>query len=344
MAKGRLILFFGVMLGCASSALALDAAEQAWVLQNGRWVQVNNAPSTRPISDPTLDSAQDLLSRHQPDPARAILVRWVRTHRGDYRMDRALFLLADAYYQRGDRLTSFYQYDELLDKYPDSPFFYRSLERQYVIADAFLRGYKRKFLGLAIIGADTEAIEMLFRIQQRAPGSPISEKALLRTADFYFSTRQYDFAGDAYASYVRQYPRSNVIPQVRLQEAFCSLARFRGLAYDATPLVDARAQLEDVITNYPDLAQSENLPTVIARIDTSFARKILLTAHYYERVHDPRGAVYNYRYLIAEYPDSPEAVDAKRMLRRLPQWALATPQPAIMTEYATQPATQQGAQ
>jgi outer membrane assembly lipoprotein YfiO len=324
------------------SACALAEPQQSWILESGRWIQTNNPATTEPVSDPTLDAAEDLLTRHQPDPARGILVRWVRTHRGDRRMDRAIFLLADAYFQRGDRLTSFYQYDELLDKYPDSPLFYRSLERQYVIADDFLRGYKRKFLGMRIIGADSEAIEMLFRIQQRSPGSPIAEKALLRTADFYFSTRQYDLAGDAYTSYVRQYPRSSVVPQVRLQEAFCSLARFRGLNYDATPLVDARAQLVDIISTYPDLAGQENLPIVIERIDTSFARKILVTARYYEHVHDPRGAVYNYRYLIASYPDSPEAREAEQKLKKFPQWALATPQPAIMTGYTTQPATKQG--
>lgn len=312
------------------------------MLENGRWIQTNVQPSTKPVSDPTLDAAEDLLTRHQPDPARGLLLRWIHDHHGDPRMPRALYLLADAYFQRGDRLTSFYQYDELLDKYPDSPLYYPSLERQYAIADAFLRGYKRKFLGLPIIGADNEAIEMLFRIQQRSPGSPIAEKSLLRTADYYFATRQYDLAGDAYASYIRQYPRSNVVPQVRLQEAFCSLAQFRGLNYDATPLVDARAQLVDIITNFPDLAQQENLNIVVARIDTSFARKILVTAHYYERVHDPRGAVYNYRYLIATYPNSPEAHSAQVKLTKMPQWALATPQPAVMSNYTTQPATQQG--
>jgi outer membrane assembly lipoprotein YfiO len=340
MAKASPAIILSAILAISASALA--APEQAWVLDNGRWVETNNSASTQPVSDPTLDAAEDLLTRHQASPARGILIRWIKTNAGDRRMDRAIYLLADAYFQRGDRLTSFYQYDELLDKYPDSQFFYRSLERQYAIADAFLRGYRRKLFGMRIIGAESEAIEMLFRIQQRSPGSPIAEKSLLRTADYYFSNREYDLAGDAYASYIRQYPRSNVVPQVRLQEAFCSLAKFRGLNYDGTPLVDARAQLEDIMDNYPDLGTQENLPTVIARIDTSFARKILITAHYYEHVHDQRGAVYNYRFLIQTYPNSPEARDAQQKLQHMPQWALAMPQPAIMSEYTTQPATKQG--
>ncbi|HWB53878.1 MAG TPA: outer membrane protein assembly factor BamD [Tepidisphaeraceae bacterium] len=337
MAKAHWTIAICSLFLCASASFATP--QQTWVLENGRWIQTNIPATTQPVADPILDSADNLLSRHQPDPAHGLLIRWVKTHKGDPRMDRALFLLADAYYQRGDRLTAFYQLDQLLDQFPDSPLFDRALEKQYEIADAFLRGYKRKFLGMRIIGADDEAIEMLFRIQQRAPGSQIAEKSLLRTADYYFATRQYDLAEDAYSSFVRQYPRSTVVPQVRLQEAFCSLAQFRGLRYDATPLVDARAQLEDIINAYPELARQENLNTVIARIDTSFARKILITGHYYERVHNPRGAVYNYRFLIQSFPNSPEAQSAERRLKHMPQWALATPPPAEMNLFTTKPST-----
>lgn len=342
MAKVSVTLFCAAVLW---TGVACAAPQQAWVLENGRWIQTTTAPAaTQPVSDPTLDSAENLLARHQAAPARGLLVRWVKTHPNDPRRDRALYLLADAYYQRGDRLTAFYQLDEVLDKYPDSPLFTKALERQYEIADAFLRGYKRKFLGFHILGAEDEAIEMLFRIQQRAPGSPIAEKALLRTADYYFATRQYDLAGDAYSSYVRQYPRSSVVSQVRLQEAFCSLAQFRGLRYDATPLVDARAQLEDIINTYPELAGRENLQTVIDRIDTSFARKMLITGAFYERTHNPKGAVYTYRVLIQSFPNSPEARQAQRRLHHLPQWALTTPQPAATNVYTTEPSTQQGEQ
>ena len=57
---------------------------------------------------------------------------------------------------------------------------------QYRIADRFLDGYKRRFIGIAMFTAQEEAVEMLYRIQSRSPGSPLAEKAMLRTADFYF--------------------------------------------------------------------------------------------------------------------------------------------------------------
>src|SRR4051812_9099825 len=215
----------------SSIAGAQTTRPQTWDLQSGQWAPLTQPPSTQPVSDETLDQAQLLLSRHQYNPARQLLLRWLKLHPDSPIRDRALFLLADAYYQYGDRLTAFYQLDELLDNYPESALYYQSLEKQFQIADAYLRGYKRRILFMPILGAEDEAIEMLFRIQQRSPGSPIAEKSLLRTADYYYATSEFDFAGDAYAAYAKSYPRSPLLPKVRLREAFSSLARFRGLRF-----------------------------------------------------------------------------------------------------------------
>ena len=87
--------------------------------------------------------------------------------------------MADNLYRADDWIKSFYYLDELLDKYPESSLFYPALNLQYQIADGFLNGHLRKFLGMHILSAEEEAIEMLFRIQQRSPGSELAEKCLL---------------------------------------------------------------------------------------------------------------------------------------------------------------------
>jgi outer membrane assembly lipoprotein YfiO len=337
MQKRRVIRWaLAVALGAPCVALA---APQAWELQNGRWQPVSPQAATQPVSDPTLDRAEQLLAHLRFKPAHAILVPWVKQHKTSPMRDRGLLLLAEAYYQGGDRLDAFYTCDQLMDDHSDSPLFYKALELQYKIADAFLGGFKRRFLGMAIVGAEDEAIEMLYRIQQRSPGSPLAEKALLRTADYYYATSQFDLSGDAYSMYVRQYPRSPMTPRARLRAAFSSLAQFRGLPYDATPLLDARAQLIDVATTYPDLARDENLQDVMGRIDKSFARKILQTADFYVRTHDPASAVYEYRFLTQAYPNTPEAETAKRALEGMPAWALKNAAPPVGGDYAptTQP-------
>jgi tetratricopeptide (TPR) repeat protein len=246
------------------STAPATAPTQTWTYSGpGKWTATTRpAPTTQQVENPTLDRVDRLLSAHQFNTARTIVLDWLKKNRNAPDRDRGVFLLAEAYYQYGDRIRAFYHLDELMDLHPGSRLWYPALEKQYQIADRFLRGYKRRLFGLPMLGAEEEAIDMLFRIQERAPGSPIAERALLRTADHYYDSGHYDLAADAYAAYARTYPRSPVIPRVKLHQAFASLAQFRGRYYDATPLIDARAQLEAIQVGFPDLAAQENVAGV----------------------------------------------------------------------------------
>lgn len=332
-------LCLAFLLACSSAALA---APQSWELQNGQWRPIAPSATTQPVSDPTLDRAEQLLAHNGYKAANNILLDWLKKNKKSPLRDRGLLLLAESYYQAGDRLLAFYECDDLMDNFPESPLYYRALEMQYKIAEAFLDGYKRRLFGMAILGAEDDAVEMLYRIQQRSPGSTLAEKALLRTADYYYATSQFDLAADAYTAYVRQYPRSPMVPRARLRAAFATLAQFRGLKYDATPLVDARAQLVDIAMAYPELAKQENIEDVLNRIDKSAARKLLDIANFYRRTHNPASAVYQYRFVIQAYPNTPEAEEAKEQLTHMPKSALELPPPPSSGEYpaTTQPITQ----
>lgn len=308
-----------------TSPLRADEPRQVWEFRNGGWTAAE-VPSTQPETDPTLDRVDALLDRGQHRDARKLALEWEKANRTSPLRDRVLHQIARAYFDYGDRTRAFFHIDELMDTYPQSRFFYPSLELQYRIAEAYLDGYKQRFLKIPLIRVDGDAIEMMYRIQQRSPGSPLAEKALLRTADYYFASADYDLAADAYAAYARNYPRSPVVPRVRLRAAYSSLAQFRGLRYDATPLTDARTQFLSLIDDYPQMAAEENLRDVVARIDTTFARKGNVTADFYRRIGAEQGAAYTYTYVLTTYPDTPEADDAAAGLQAvLPADSGATP-------------------
>lgn len=313
-----------LLMALAWNALPLAADTKSWEFGGrGRWSEVPQ-PTSQPVSNVALDKAEQLLGSGQSDAALEALLTWIKApgNRLAPDRDRALFLLATAYYQLDERITAFYHLDELLDYYPESRFFYPALEKQYQIGDEFLKGHKRKLLGFPVISADEEAIEMLFRIQERSPGSPLAERALLRTADYYFSQSEWELAGDAYTAYARSYPRSPQIGRVRLQRALSSFAQFRGTRHDATPLVDARAQFEDVKARYPELAEQANVQKFIDTINTTLARKMLGTADFYRRTSKPKAAAYTLLTLVNTYPLLPESDQARQELERLPEWAV----------------------
>lgn len=297
-------------------------------LRSGQYWEEVRAATTAPATDETLERAGQLVARNSNQAAKKVLVAWLKQNPTHPLRDRGLYLLGLANFQYGDRVMSFYNFDELLDKFPESKYFYPALDRQYEIADAFLSGYKRRFLGVPLLNAEDEAIEMMFRIQQRSPGSPLAEKALKRTADFYYADAQYDLAADAYQAFADRYRRSPDMPQVRLKKAFAQLAQFTGTRFDPTPVINARTSLEEIAVDYPDLARQENVAAVIERIDAALARKVYQQAKFYERTHEPRAAAYQFQYLIKNYPASAEAERAKVELARLPESARTPVEPA----------------
>ena len=241
----------GALICCVAGVLAVGPSARAaepktWdYAGGGQWplakAPVASTTQGQPVENPTLDRAERLLKQKRADDAESLILEWVKSHRTAPDRDRGLSLLAQSYYQQGDRLRAFYQLDELLVTYPESKYYYPALEKQYQIADDFLRGAKRKFLGLYIIPATDEAIEMLYRIQERSPGSALAERAMLRTADYYYNTGQFDLASDVYTAYLRSYPRSPEVPRVSLRRAFSAYAQFHGVRFDSTPLIEARA-------------------------------------------------------------------------------------------------------
>jgi outer membrane assembly lipoprotein YfiO len=285
------------------------------------------SPAADTPQDAELDAIEQLLANKRGHAAKPRIIEWIKANTASPERDRGLFLLAEMYDQVGDKIRAYYHLDELMDFYPESRLFYPSLEKQFGIADTFLKGYRRRFLGMPILTGEDEAIEMLFRIQERAPGSPIAERSLLRSADYYYEHGDYDFAVDAYAAYAKTYPRSPDTPGVRLRQAFASLAQFRGKRFDPTPAIDAKAQLQDIQAEYPDLARREGVADILVKIDEMLAARIAATADFYRRTHQPRAQAFNLRYLMDNYPDTQAAAKAKTTLEKMPQWALDLPVP-----------------
>jgi outer membrane assembly lipoprotein YfiO len=323
------------------STAALGREYTTWEYREGRWVQAPRMIPQIPQPEPVLDEAERLLADENLKQAKIVLINWEKTHKHSPSRDRCVFDFAKLYFQKNNRIKSFFYCDELMDEYPESKLFQTALQWQYDIAKAYLDGYKDSFLGMPILDRGGEAVEMMWRIQQRSPGSPLAEKGLLDTADYYFNDRDYDLAEDAYNFYVQNYPNSSRVPAVKLRAAYASWAQFRGTKFDASHIIDAQAQLLVIQREYPELAAEENVQAALDRIDAAFARKLFEEGDFYERTHQLKGAVYQYRFLLETYPGSTDAAEAMVRLRHMPAWALTNPPPPPASGYA--PATEPSA-
>ena len=191
----RVVLAAALIIGAiaTTAASAAQPTTKTWEM-SGRdnWQPVSGGATTTqastdaaPANVPPLDRVEQLLREKKSREAKKLAIDWVVANRDHAQRDRGLYLVAQALYQYGNRIRAFYYLDELMDTYPESAYYGPALEKQFQIADQYLKGYKRRFFYVPAFHAYDEAIEMLFRIQHRSPGSQLAERALLRTANYY---------------------------------------------------------------------------------------------------------------------------------------------------------------
>ena len=154
-----------------------------------------------------LAEARKRIAQNQPKEAIKLLKQWFEDHPGDPLRVEAVLLRGDAKAATGDFYASLFDYEEVITRYPASEQFWTALEREYKIGVLYTTGFKRKFLGVRWLPAEGEGAELFIRIQERAPGSDLGEKASLALADHYYRAGEMSLATEAYDLFLLNYPR-----------------------------------------------------------------------------------------------------------------------------------------
>jgi outer membrane protein assembly factor BamD (BamD/ComL family) len=318
MKKLAQLLAFGVAITVTFVSFSARAAAPAgWELRNGAWV-----PLVEPgAGTPEGQVAQMIKDLREGNTGTVIddAKDWIKKNQTHPLMPQVLLLQGDAEVLRGNKYAALYPYEDLLNNYPTSDLFLPTLEREYNLADAFLNGYKRKFLGLRILPVTDDAIELLDRIQDRQRGSAIAERAGLRVADYYFNQGKFQDAIDGYSDFLKRYPYSQYVRKAEIRRAEASLGNFRGVLFDFTPLYDARERLATIAVAYPQSAEVLQVKAVDDRIYQLEGEKDLEIARYYYRAGKKYASAYYYRRVIANWPDTTYAETAhKELAARVP--------------------------
>ncbi len=234
----------------------------------------------------------------------------------DYRGEEAMMLAAEAQMHRGRYMKAYELYEKQLEDYPIGEFFDRALYREFRIANAFLAGKKQVVWGFLRLSAEAEALEMLSRIVEHAPGSILAEDALLRIADHYYEDRYYAEAAEAYDNYLELFGKSERASYAMLRSATAIYSTYRGVDYNDTPLVEAELRLRTFKQNYPTSSRSY-VDQILRQIAILRAQKDYNAAQLYERINRPDAAVFYYKEVVKRDNDSKWAEKALVALLRL---------------------------
>ncbi|MFP4106277.1 MAG: outer membrane protein assembly factor BamD [Phycisphaerae bacterium] len=304
-----------LMLTATLPALAGEPPARVW--KNGKWV---------PAAKPKLGTAEGEialirahLARDNPKKALKIANAFGKRYPQSPLREEAMMLAGQAQMNRGHYWDAYERFEDQLAAYPGGEYFDRILQREYEIADAFLKGRKRRFWGIFRISAKDEALDMLTRIAEHDPNSDIAQRAIMRVADYHYAREQWKDAIVTYDDYINLFGKKNP-KQARyasLQAAWASYKDFRGVRYDETPLLEAEQRFRTFLKLYPDTARLEGIPGVLDEIRTIKAHKEYRKAEFYIRTHRKNAAAYYLRRTIKKYDDTKYAGKARKKLAKM---------------------------
>lgn len=281
----------------------------------GQWV----APSLPQAGTETGDLrlADRHLDEGRPKAARKLLKQWLKEYPDSEYLGQGKMLLGDCEYALGNYWKAYGWYNQVISEFDGTGLYAQALRRQMAIADVYLSGVKRKFLGMRILPAADEALDMLAEIEDLAADHRIAEVALMKKANFYYQTSDFISAEESYARLVREYPDSRYYQQALLLSAQAALASFSGTRFDATPLLEAQQRFERYQQEFPDQARIEAVDQTLERIRESQAQKKYEIADYYWRTNHLDAAAFYFSLVVEQFGDTIWAARADEALQQL---------------------------
>jgi len=230
----------------------------------------------------------------------------------------AQFKLAKQLQQKNDFETAFNEYQNLLQKYPETPNFEESVAEQINIANAYLKGRKVKFLGIPMVASPEKAEEMYTAILKV---SPYSKHAAITQFNLGLAMEKQGKAKEAIAEYQKvldKYPTSPACASAQYQIAYVyQRLGMTGKSQDLSALKESQNNYQDFLLQYPN---SEKIPQAGENMKSMISKEsadTLRVARFYDFSKDFKAASIYYNDVIRRFPQSEQATAAKSRLDEL---------------------------
>jgi len=296
----------------AQETYMLDEKTDTWVLTDS---------PTPGSPEAQLAAAAKQLAAGEYQEAMHLSSIWMTRNKRHPLMSEAHIIHGDALLAQKYFYESLFDYEIVARDYYGTQDAITANERELEIATMFANGLRKRLWGMRISDATGEAEELLIRIQERLPRSPLAETAAMELADLYYRKKQMKLANDMYLIFVENYPHSSEINKARARLIYTRLATYRGPAFNNAGLFDARKELHQLQFSNPLLAKTIDSAALITRIDESLGQKMLRTAQWYLKVNNPIAAEYTVRRLIKQHEQTAASIEALEHLipKILPQ-------------------------
>ncbi len=158
------------------------------------------------------------------------------------------------------------------------------------------------------------AVEYFNKVLESHRFTPEALQAELKLADCNFYMEKYVAAYAYYEKFEEMHPTNEAIPYVMYQKAMCYYKRIDRVDRDTTGATKAIEGFHQLLKAYPSSPYAEDAR---AKIDSStefLANHEYIVAEFYVRTGKDDEAIIRLKYLIATYPKTKIAEQARKLL------------------------------
>lgn len=187
------------------------------------------------------------------------------------------------------------------------------------------------------VGDYGEALKNFKLILDEHPFSAQAMLAELKAADAHYYNKQYAEAKVLYKAFEEHHPTNEAIPYVLFQIGMCDYNRSDRIDRDVSGPQEAIKSFTRLINAYPSSPYAKEAKTKINDCKEFLVNHEYMVAVFYVRTERYQQAQHRLKYLLAMYPDSNLAPQAKTLLELLeagnpPSWGMGRWLPEFMTK------------
>lgn len=228
--------------------------------------------------------------------------------------DLDVFIKAEIFFSKGKFSKAIRNYDELLDKHPNSKLYEAALDREFAIATAFLAGRKRPILKIFKIKGYDSGINIMEKISDRAGEGLMAMDAALAIVKSYEKRGKFNDAYHKWSEISSRWPTGKMGKDALLGMARCKHAAYKGPKYDASELTSAKSYYENFELRYSKDAVEINADGKLNQINEQMAYKQFSIGQYYQKTDSKQAANFYYQMVIDNWPESTAAKMAKQKM------------------------------
>jgi outer membrane protein assembly factor BamD (BamD/ComL family) len=279
-----------------------------------------------PKAEAEFKAAEELFQRGEYAKAQPLFVAMARARKGTPWGEKAQYYLAETKYQRADYVGAHNEYETLVITYPGTDYLDALVKREYAIGNYWLSTndaeafkampYNSRMTGrIPFIDVNGHAVAALEHVRHHDPTGPLSDKALLRIADHYKASGEYELAAIHYDQLVTDHAKSDLVQKAQHESIDSKVKGYYGPEYDATGLEQARATIRQTRVAFPEkIGETSELSQTLDLINDQRAERDFRTAKFYRRTGHPTSAEWYFNKVVKLWPDSNWAEKSKTEL------------------------------